>query len=458
MTGTSVLRVAIVGGGPSGFFAAEHLRKQHPALEVDLFDRLPTPYGLVRGGVAPDHQKIKAVTRVFDRIAADPAVRFLGNVTVGKDLTREDLRRHYHAVIYAVGANTDRHLGIPGETLAGSHAATDFVGWYNGHPDYADRSFDLSAERVAVVGMGNVAIDVVRILASTPEALSTTDIAAPALEALRTSRVREIWMLGRRGPVQAAFTNPELRELGEMADADVVVRPEEITPDPASEAALAVLEHRHTAERNIETLRAFAAKPRSGRRRTIHLRFLCSPLEIAGSGRVEQLVIGRNRLVPGSDGNLRAEATGERETLDVGLVFRSVGYLGTGVPGLPLDARKGIIPNDRGRVLENGAAAPGEYVAGWIKRGPTGVVGTNKPDAAETADLLLEDFEAGRLAAPAEPERAAVDRCLAGRGVRVVTWADWQRLDAIERTRGAALGRPRLKFTRRPEMFAALAS
>jgi ferredoxin--NADP+ reductase len=457
MTDTPALRVAIIGSGPSGFYAAEHLRAQHPAIEIDLYDRLPSPYGLVRDGVAPDHQKIKAVTRVFDRIAADPAIRFLGNVTVGKDLTREDLRRHYHAVIYAVGAHADRSLGIPGEELPGSHAATDFVAWYNGHPYYTDRRFDLSAEQAAVIGVGNVAIDVVRILASTPEELETTDIAPHALEALRGSRVRDIWMIGRRGPVQAAFTNPELRELDELVDADVVVRPEEITLDPASEAALAGAEER-TAERNLETLRAFAARPRKGTRRTIHLRFLCSPVEITGPGRVERLVIGRNRLVPDSSGELRAEPTGETETLDVGLVFRSVGYLGTGVPGLPLDSRKGVIPNDRGRVVENGAPVPGEYVTGWIKRGPSGVIGTNKPDAAESADLLLEDFEAGRLTAPAEPGRAAVDRCLAGRGIRVVTWADWRRLDQLERARGVTLGRPRVKFVRLSEMLAALQS
>jgi ferredoxin--NADP+ reductase len=457
MTNTSPLRVAVVGSGPSGFYAAEHLRKQHPGVEIDLFDRLPTPYGLVRGGVAPDHPKIKAVTRVYDRIMAGPEVRFLGNVMIGQDLTREELRRFYHAVIYCVGAHADRSLGIPGEELPGSHAATDFVAWYNGHPDYTDLRFDLSAERVAVVGVGNVAIDVVRILACTPEELETTDIAPHALEALRSSRVREIWMLGRRGPVQAAFTNPELRELGELADADVIVRPDEIALDPASAAALAAADER-TPERNMETLRAYAAKPPEGKRRTVHLRFLCSPVEISGAGRVERMIIARNRLVPEANGSLRAEPTGERETLDVGLVFRSVGYLGTGVPGLPLDARKGVIPNDHGRVLEDGAPVAGEYVAGWIKRGPSGVIGTNKPDAVETADLLLEDFGAGKLATPPEPGRDAVDGFLRERGVRVFSWADWQRLDGLERARGVTLGRPRVKFTRVADMLAAVES
>jgi len=457
MTDPSPLRVAVAGSGPSGFYAAEHLRKQQPGVEIDLFDRLPTPYGLVRGGVAPDHPKIKAVTRVYDRLMSDPGVRFLGNVTIGRDLTREQLRRFYHAVVYCVGAHADRPLGIPGEDLAGSHAATDFVAWYNGHPDYTDLHFDLSVERAAVVGVGNVAIDVVRILACTPEELEITDIAPHALEALRGSRIREIWMLGRRGPVQAAFTNPELRELGELADADVVVRPDEIALDPASAAALAAADER-TPERNMETLRAYAAKPLEGKQRTIHLRFLCSPVELSGAGRVQRMVVGRNRLVPGPNDYLRAEPTGETETLDVGLVFRSVGYLGTGVPGLPLDARKGIIPNDHGRVIEDGAPVAGEYVAGWIKRGPSGVIGTNKPDAVETTDLLLEDFRAGKLAAPPEPEPAAVDRFLRERGVRVFSWADWQRLDELERARGVTLGRPRVKFTRVADMLAAVGS
>jgi ferredoxin--NADP+ reductase len=450
------VRVAIIGSGPSGFYAAEHLLKQSSAIEIDLFDRLPTPFGLVRGGVAPDHQKIKSVTRIYEKIAAHPAFRFFGNVTIGRDLTRDDLLAHYHAVIYAVGAPSDRALGVPGEELSGSHAATDFVGWYNGHPDYRDRHFDLSQQSVVVIGMGNVAIDVVRILARTPEELHGTDIAGHALEALRHSQVRDIYMIGRRGPAQAAFTNPEVKELGELEGADVDVRADELVLDEASQAALASGDDK-AAEKNLETLRQLAAKPKLGKARTVHLRFLRSPVELIGKEAVEQIVLGVNRLVAGKQGDVKAEATDQTETLPTGLVFRSVGYLGTGVPGAPFDAKRGVIPNDRGRVVTApGVVARGEYVVGWIKRGPSGVIGTNKPDAVESADLLLEDTSAGGLNAPATPERAAVERLLASRGVRVVDWACWQRLDVMEKELGVAQGRPRLKFTRIEEMLAAL--
>jgi ferredoxin--NADP+ reductase len=298
-------------------------------------------------------------------------------------------------------------------------------------------------------------VDVVRILARTPEELHRTDIAEHALHALAQSRVRHIHMIGRRGPVQAAFTNPELKELGEMPGADLRVRAEELELDAASAAILASGEDKG-AEKNLETLRGAAARPLLGKPRTIHIRFLLSPVELLGAGRVERLVLGRNRLVPGKPGEVRAEPTGETEALPVGLVFRSVGYMGTGVPGAPFDARRGIIPNDRGRVLAGGAIARGEYAVGWIKRGPSGVIGTNKPDAVETADLLLEDAASDVLNTPAAPERDAVARQLAERRVRVVTWTDWQRLDELEKQQGAALSRPRVKFTRVEEMLAAL--
>jgi ferredoxin--NADP+ reductase len=454
MSSTSPLRVAIVGSGPSGFYAAEHLLKREPAVEIDLFDRLPTPFGLVRGGVAPDHQKIKSVTRVYEKIARCPAVRFFGNVTIGQDLSRADLLHCYHAVVYAYGAQTDRTLGIPGERLEGSHSATDFVGWYNGHPDYRDRGFDLSQESVAVIGMGNVAVDVVRVLARTPEELQSTDITDYALDALRTSRVRDIYMIGRRGPVQAAFTNPELKELGEMTAADIRVRADELVLDPASGALLA---GDKAAEKNLATLRDFAARPPTGKPRTIHLRFLLSPVELQGQHRLERMVLARNRLVAGRSGDLRAEATDERETLRVGLVFRSVGYFGSALPGVPFDAGRGIIPNERGRVTgPAGQPEAGEYAVGWIKRGPSGVIGTNKPDAVETTDLLLEDARAGALNRPTAPTAAAVERLLADRGVRVVSWADWLKIDELERRQGAATGRPRLKLTRIEDMLAVL--
>ncbi len=451
MPNPTPLRIAIVGTGPSGFYAAEHLLKHAADTTIDLFDRLPTPFGLVRGGVAPDHQKIKSVTRVYERIAADPRVRFFGNVLIGRDLTRAELRRHYHAVIYACGAQSDRSLGIPGEALPGSHPATDFVGWYNGHPDYTECRFDLTRPGVVVIGMGNVAVDVVRILARTPEELETTDIAEYALDALRASAVRDIYMIGRRGPVQAAFTHPELKELGEMPAAGIHVRPEDLELDAGSAAQLAAGEDK-TAEKNLATLREFAARPAAEKPKTIHLRFLESPILLEGETRVERITLGQNRLVPGKGTDLRAEPTGATTTLPVDLVFRSVGYLGTGIPEVPFDPKRGIIPSDRGRVQEPAGTAQGEYAVGWIKRGPSGVIGTNKPDAVETAGLLLEDAAAGALEA-VDPAPEAIDRLLAGRGVRVVSWAGWQRLDQLEQARGKAAGRPRIKFTKVEEML-----
>lgn len=453
------LRVAIVGSGPAGFYAAEHLQKQAGnglAVAIDLLDRLPTPFGLVRGGVAPDHQKIKSVVRVYDRIASQPGFRFLGNVAVGRDLAHEELLARYHAVLYAVGAQSDRALGVPGEELAGSHAATDFVGWYNGHPDYRHLSFDLSQEAVAVIGLGNVAMDVIRVLAKTVDELAATDIADHALAALRDSRVRTIHVLGRRGPAQAAFTNPEIRELGELAEADIVVDPAELVLDPASQAALAASEDRE-AEKNLKTLAEFAARPPGTKPRRIVLRFCVSPAELIGSGRVGAIRVVRNRLEPDGRGGVRAVATGDYETIPVGLVFRSVGYKGVPLPGLPFDARAGTIPNLAGRVVEAaGSTAPlgRTYVAGWIKRGPSGVIGTNKPDAVETVEALLEDLRAGALACG---ELAApVDDLLRDRGVRVVSWDDWRCLDRLETERGQAAGRPRVKFCRIDEMLEAL--
>jgi len=447
------LRVAIIGSGPSGFFAVEHLQRQRPGIAIDLFDRLPTPFGLVRGGVAPDHQKIKAVTRVYEKLAAQPGFRFFGNVEIGRDLSCAELRERYHAVIYAFGAQSDRSLGIPGEELAGSHAATEFVAWYNGHPDFRDRTFDLSQSAVAVIGMGNVAVDVVRILARTPDELARTDIAPYALEALAGSQVRDIYMIGRRGPVQAAFTNPEVKELGEMPGADAIVRPEELILDPISAELAGAGDH--TIERNLHTLRAMADRKPAGKARRIHLRFLLSPTSLAGAGRVDRILLARNRLVPVADHELKAEPTGESETITAGLIFRSVGYKGLGIPGVPVDARRGVIPNAEGRVLADGNPSPGEYAVGWIKRGPSGVIGTNKPDAVETVDHLLADFAAGALPTPAATD--GVDALLRQREIRVVTWPDWRALDEIERREGAALGRPRLKFTRVADMLAALA-
>ncbi|MCZ7547186.1 MAG: FAD-dependent oxidoreductase [Anaerolineae bacterium] len=459
-TDANPLRVAIIGSGPSGFYAAEQLQKQEDrSIQLDMFERLPTPFGLVRGGVAPDHPKIKSVTRVYDRIAAHPDFRFFGNVTFGADITHDDLTRHYHQIIYATGAQTDRRLGIPGEDLPGSHAATEFVAWYNGHPDYRDLTFDLSQERAAVVGNGNVAMDVARILAKTYEELRETDIADYALEALRHSQVRAIYVLGRRGPAQAAFTNPELKELGDLADADVIVAPDEVELDPLSREWLMTTADRN-AERNVQTLMRYASSGDRDKSRRIYLRFLVSPTQIFGRDHVEALRIVKNELYRRDDGTLRPRQTGAFETLPVGLVFRSIGYQAVPLPGVPFDHFADVIPNERGRVidLDRREPIPGEYAVGWIKRGPTGIIGTNKPDAQETVQVMLEDQDAGRMLQPENPERGAMERLLAVRKPDYVTYKDWQTLDEIEVRRGQEAGRPRVKFTRVEEILNALAA
>ncbi|HVO69438.1 MAG TPA: FAD-dependent oxidoreductase [Aggregatilineaceae bacterium] len=450
------LRIAIVGSGPSGFYTAEHLLKQDRwTVEIDMYDRLPTPFGLVRGGVAPDHAKIKSVTRVYDRTAAHPNFRFYGNVTFGTDITHADLTRYYHAIIYAVGAQTDRRLDIPGEDLAGSHAATEFVGWYNGHPDYRDLSFDLAQERVAVIGNGNVATDVVRMLARSEAELHTTDVADYALEELRQSRVREIYMLGRRGPVQARFTTPELKELGELTDSDIVVAPKELDLDPLSQEYLLSGED-HTAAHNFEILKQFSQSAPSGRPKKIILRFLVSPVELIGSDHVEAIKVVKNQICERKH-FLSPCPTDEFETIPVGLVFRSIGYRGMPLPDVPFDEENGIIPNAQGRILDTDhRAIAGEYVVGWIKRGPTGIIGTNKPDAQETAKQVLNDIARGKLLDPVEPAHDAVDAWLRGRGVHFVTYDDWRILDRLEIERGARIGRPRVKFTDVEEMLAML--
>lgn len=445
------LRVAIVGSGPSGFYAAEHLLKQADlTVEVDMFERLPTPFGLVRGGVAPDHDKIKSVTKVYEKTAARPNFRFYGNITLGQDLSMEDLRAHYHAVILAVGAQTDRALGIPGEDLPGSHAATEFVGWYNGHPDYKNHRFDLSAERAVVVGVGNVAMDVARILAKTCGELVSTDIADYALDALDKSNVREIILLGRRGAAQAAFTPAELKEFGELADADVIVSSEDAALDPLSAEWLRDA-HDRDAEKNLALLGEYANRSPSGKPRRLIFRFLTSPVEIVGKERVEGIRVVKNVLHRKPDGSLAAQATDQTELIRCGLVFRSVGYKGVPLEGVPFDTKSGTIPHQAGRVDGLG----GVYAVGWIKRGPSGVIGTNKPDSIETVDTLLGDFRAGLLE-NSVASRAAMETVLSERGKQFVTFGDWQRLDRLEQANGEKLGRPRLKFTDIPSMIEAL--
>jgi ferredoxin/flavodoxin---NADP+ reductase len=421
------MRVAVVGSGPAGFYAAGALLSADPPAEVDMIERLPTPWGLVRLGVAPDHPKLKSVSRAFERIAEQPGFRFLGNVEFGRDIQHVDLVRLYDAVIYAVGAQTDRRLGIPGEDLPGSWAATEFVAWYNGHPDYQDIAFDLSVERAVVIGNGNVALDLARMLALTHEELSPTDATDASIAAMASSPIREIVVLGRRGPAQAAFTTPELQEMGALAGADVIVDPADLGgAQPKSTIA----------ERNVSVLQELAAREPEGKPRRVVFRFFESPVAILGEERVEGIELVRNVL----DENDRAVATEVHETLSCGLVFRSVGYLGVELPGVPFDARSGTIPNEGGRV------EPGVYCAGWIKRGPSGVIGTNKKDATETVELLLEDAAAGRLELKPEASMSAIDALLAERGIQVVEYDGWMAIDEAERAAGEKCGRPRVKL------------
>ena len=447
------LRVAVVGSGPAAFYAAGHLlASEDPRAEVDLVERLPTPWGLVRLGVAPDHPNLKTVSRAFEKIALRPGFRFLGNVEVGRDVSHDELVALYDAVVYAVGSQTDRRLGIAGEDLPGSWAATELVAWYNGHPDFQQLDFDLSVERAVVIGNGNVALDVARMLALTPEELAPTDTTDRAIEAISSSGLREIVVLGRRGPVQASWTSTELQEMGELAGADVIVDPAELELDAASEAELA--QASNIVQRNFEILRDFASRPLSGKPRSVRLRFLASPVAILGEDHVEGIEVVRNRLEPDASGSVRAVPTDEREVIPCGIVFRSVGYQGVGVPGAPFDTSSGTMPNAGGRVLdEDGDPIPGVYCAGWIKRGPTGVIGTNKKDATETVDLLLEDARAGRFQGGGAD--GTIDSLLASRGVQVVTYAGWEAIDALERGQGEEQGRPRVKLCTWEELLAA---
>jgi ferredoxin/flavodoxin---NADP+ reductase len=446
------LRVAVVGSGPAGFYAAGALLDADVPFEVDMIERLPTPWGLVRLGVAPDHPKLKTVSRAFERIALKPGFRFFGNVEVGRDLTHHDLTQLYDAVIYAFGAQSDRRLGIPGEELAGSWSATELVAWYNGHPDFQELEFDLNVERAVVIGNGNVALDVARMLALTPEELAPTDTTDPAIEAMGASTITDIVVVGRRGPAQASWTTQELKELGELAGADVVVDPAELVLDSQSEASL---EQDTNSKRNMEVLREFAARQPTGKPVTVRLRFLASPVALHGKGRVESIDLVRNRLEE-QDGRLVAVPTDEHKTLDCGLVFRSVGYRGVGLPELPFEERRGTIRNELGRVVDTeGRHVAQSYCAGWIKRGPTGIIGTNKKDATETVAQLLEDVEAGRVAHREEVTPDAVEALLAERDTRAVMYPGWTSIDEVERAAGEKLGRPRVKLRTWDELLEA---
>ncbi|MCA8915177.1 MAG: FAD-dependent oxidoreductase [Planctomycetes bacterium] len=435
------VRIAIIGAGPSAFYAAAALIKQTDVeVRVDIFDRLFAPYGLVRYGVAPDHPRIKSVAALYEKTALDERVRFFGCVEFGKHLTLDDLRPLYDQVIFATGAQSDRNLNIPGEDLAGSMSATEFVAWYNSHPDYVNLKPNLDVEGVVVVGVGNVAMDVARILAKSYDELKETDIADHALEALKHSKVKNIYVLGRRGPAQAKFTNPEIKEFGHLELADPVVLPAELELDPDSQKA--VDGHRLTRQ-NVEILREYAESGAGEKPRKVHFRFLVSPVEITGDGKVEHVKIERNRLVSTPDGYLNCEGLGEYETLPAGMVLRSVGYRGVPLPGAPYNEKKGTIPNDHGRVLnDDGNQLPGAYVVGWAKRGPTGVIGTNKKDAEETVELMLEDVK--NLRRVGQPQDVA--EFLKTRDCNPVLFDEWQKMNTAEIERGKPANRPRVKF------------
>jgi ferredoxin--NADP+ reductase len=450
---TGTLSAAIVGAGPSGFYATDQLLKA--GFAVDLYDELPTPYGLVRAGVAPDHPKIKSVTRMYAKTARHEAFRFFGGVSLGRDITREELRTRYHAVVYAVGTAVDNRLGIPGEDRPGSHPATEFVAWYNGHPHFADHEFDLNGGRAVVIGNGNVAIDVARMLVLDPGELAPTDTADHALDAFGAGGVTEVVLLGRRGPAQVAFTNPELLELGELQRADVIVDPAQM------ECVQLPVDADKTQRRNVEILRGYSERVPAGKTHRLELRFLRSPVEILGEGTdgpVTGVRVAVNELVETEDGSVRAVATGEQEVIRCGLVLRSIGYRGRPLAGIPFDAQRGLIRNEGGRVHDDDGPCPGEYVVGWIKRGPSGVIGTNKKDAADTVARILEDRDAGALPTPpALPAGDArmTEAWLADRVPEVVTWAGWEAIDAHESALGEPHGRPRVKLVRLADLVRA---
>ncbi len=454
--GTTVrpLRIAIIGAGPAGLYAAEALlNKGDIVLTIDVFNRFPTPFGLVRDGVAPDHQSIKAVTRVLGKALADPRVRLFGNVTYGVDIHHKDLKRFYDQIIYAVGAQADRRMSIPGEDLHNSLSALSFVGWYNGHPDYCDLPVDLSCKRAVVVGNGNVAMDVTRMLVTSPDTLLETDIADHALEALRDSRIREVVVLGRRGAAQASFTTPELRELGKLDGVAVVVDRRNIELDPASQAEA---EEDRTAKANLRYLREYATRIEHTAPRRITLRFLASPVEIVGRrGQIANLKIERNALVVDSNGGLRSKGTGRFEVIETGLVLRSIGYRTVPIEGVPFDYATSTVNNIAGQVVHpnTGEVVAGEYVVGWAKRGPTGRIGNNKPDSASTVEAMVTDIPTLRGIRDDHRDPSQIEVLLRQRDVDYATYEDWRILDKYEVARGASQGRPRIKITTVPEMM-----
>ena len=444
--------LAIVGSGPSGFYAAEALLQAIPGVHVDMFEALPVPYGLVRSGVAPDHPKLKEVTIVFERIASADNFRLLANVRVGTDLTVEELSDYYHAVIFACGAQSEKALGVQGEALPGSHTATAFVGWYNGHPAYTDHTFDLSHETAVIVGQGNVAADVCRILMTPVDSLRNTDIADHALEALARSHVKHVHMIGRRGPAQARFSPRELRELDGIEGCAATVDAHECVLGPSCQEEIEARTNLN-GRKNVELFASFASADTPMADRTIHFRFGWSPAVIHGPEKVRRIMLQRNCL-SGPPFAQIAEPDEVTCEIDCGLVLRGIGYRGVAIPGLPFDPDRGTLPHDRGRVIGEHGPVAGVYVTGWLKRGPSGIIGTNRADSIETVAALIQDWP--QLSARQRPGSVAARTLLALRSVRVVGFTEWQAIDAAELERGRQLGRPRSKFTRVEQMLAVL--
>lgn len=447
------LRVAVIGAGPAACYAADTILRRCDA-QVELFDRLPTPWGLVRAGVAPDHAGTKTVSAMFETAFRRDTLQYYLNVEVGKHITHEELLAHHHAVIYAVGAATDRRMGVPGEDLPGSHSATEFVAWYNGHPDYAERTFDLSGERAVIVGNGNVALDVARVLTLDPDELAKTDIADHALAALRESKIREVVVLGRRGPLQAAYTSPEFLALAHLKGVDVVVEAADLELDEAGQKLLEDPNVEPALRLKYTLAQEYAQAPRDPANKRIVFRFLASPTEVLGTDRVEGLEFAHNELLE-ENGQVVARTTDRTERLETGLVLRSIGYRGQPVPALPFDDKRGVVPNDHGRVTENdGTPVPGVYVSGWIKRGARGVIGSNRVDSEETVEQLIADFVGGKLAAPSA-DRDALRALVESRQPDLVDRAGWKAIDAAEKSAGKSAGRPRVKFATRDTLLKA---
>lgn len=449
------LRVAIVGSGPAGFYSAEALFKSELNIEVGMFDRLPTPFGLVRYGVAPDHHKIKNVIKVYEKTATRDGFSFFGNVTIGKDLTLHQLRKFYDAIIFSYGAETDRKLGIEGEDLPGSYTATEFVAWYNGRPEYRDRQFDLSSEVAVIVGQGNVAMDVCRILSKTIDELKTTDICQHALDALAESKIKEVHIIGRRGPAQAAFTPVEIREFGELSDSHPVFdNPKDLDLSFASQAEL---EDPSNAQKkkNYDIMKGFLDLSGEGKSKKFVIHFKKSPAALYDddSGKLDRVYLEKNELI-GDPGKQKSRGTGEKEELKCGLFFRSIGYRGIPIEGLPFDDQWGGIPNEGGRVMDSEHISTGLYTAGWIKRGPSGVIGTNKPDADETVQNLLADVSELNPCKNASNDQ--LTELLTELGIKYVTFADWKKIDAAEIANGEKIGKPREKFVKVDDMLAVL--